>query len=171
MLVGLATAVLLLVGSIFSMLGNPGLGRGRTSALTRSTTWPWPGNLAGCVLGLLGSERACWRPEAPRGDAEPRSKSPKLASDDVGTEKPRPSLADLAMLAFVASLVFMSFEMVAGRLVQRYMGSSIYGWTSVIGVLARRAFSFGNFLGARSLISSRTRNRRAGCSWRRRSSR
>ena len=52
------------------------------------------------------------------------------------------------MLAFVASLVFMSFEMVAGRLVQRYMGSSIYGWTSVIGVLLA-GLSLGNFLGGK----------------------
>ena len=52
------------------------------------------------------------------------------------------------MLAFVASLVFMSFEMVAGRLVQRYLGSSIYGWTSVIGVLLA-GLSAGNFLGGK----------------------
>ena len=42
----------------------------------------------------------------------------------------------------------MSFEMVAGRLVQRYMGSSIYGWTSVIGVLLA-GLSLGNFLGGK----------------------
>ena len=62
--------------------------------------------------------------------------------------QPRPGLADLAVLAFVASLVFMSLEMVAGRLVTRHLGSSIYGWTSVIGVLLA-GLSFGNFLGGK----------------------
>ena len=52
------------------------------------------------------------------------------------------------MLAFVASLVFMALEMVAGRLVTRHLGSSIYGWTSVIGVLLA-GLSFGNFLGGK----------------------
>ena len=52
------------------------------------------------------------------------------------------------MLAFVASLAFMALEMVAGRLVQRHLGSSIYGWTSVIGVLLA-GLSFGNFLGGK----------------------
>ncbi len=55
---------------------------------------------------------------------------------------------DLAVLAFVASLVFMALEMVAGRLVQRHLGSSIYSWTSVIGVLLA-GLSFGNFLGGK----------------------
>ena len=63
-------------------------------------------------------------------------------------ELPRPGLTDLAMLAFVASLAFMALEMVAGRLVQRHLGSSIYGWTSVIGVLLA-GLSFGNFLGGK----------------------
>ncbi len=58
----------------------------------------------------------------------------------------RPSLSDLAVLAFLASLAFMALEMVAGRLVTRHLGSSIYGWTSVIGVLLA-GLSLGNFLG------------------------
>ena len=146
LLVGLATAILLLLGSILSMLGNPSMGAVNLGSYQINYV-ALAGNLAGCVLGFLGAKgllaarRAAAAPE-------PRSKSPKLAGDDVGAEKPRPSLADLAFLAFVASLVFMSFEMVAGRLVQRYMGSSIYGWTSVIGVLLA-GLSLGNFLGGK----------------------
>ena len=74
---------------------------------------------------------------------------------------------------------FMALEMVAGRLVTRHLGSSIYGWTSVIGVLLA-GLSLGNFLGgkiadfiknekqaswlflAASILSS------ASCCWRRR---
>ena len=61
---------------------------------------------------------------------------------------PRPSLSDLAILAFLASLGFMALEMVAGRMVSRHLGSSIYGWTSVIGVLLG-GLSLGNFLGGK----------------------
>ena len=50
--------------------------------------------------------------------------------------------------SFVASLAFMALEMVAGRLVTRHLGSSIYGWTSVIGVLLG-GLSLGNFLGGK----------------------
>jgi MFS family permease len=144
--VGLLTGTLLLIGSIFSMLGNPGLGAVDLSSYQINYV-ALAGNLAGCALGylgitgLLGARRV---EEAATGT----SATSKLGPDAIESDAPRPSLADLAMLAFVASLVFMSFEMVAGRLVQRYMGSSIYGWTSVIGVLLA-GLSLGNFLGGK----------------------
>ncbi len=43
----------------------------------------------------------------------------------------------------------MALEMVAGRMVTRHLGSSIYGWTSVIAVLLA-GLSVGNFLGGRA---------------------
>jgi hypothetical protein len=143
--VGLATAVLLLVGSIFSMLGNPGLGAVDLGSYQINYV-SLLGNLAGCVLGYLGvtglmNARA-------GGETAAKDTDYKLAAEALESDAPRPGLADLAMLAFVASLVFMSFEMVAGRLVQRYLGSGIYTWTSVIGVLLA-GLSFGNFLGGK----------------------
>ncbi len=60
----------------------------------------------------------------------------------------RPKLGDLATLAFLASMGFMALEMVAGRLVTRHLGSSLYGWTSVIGILLG-GLSLGNFLGGK----------------------
>jgi len=73
-------------------------------------------------------------------------------------------LADLAALAFLISLAFMAFEMVAGRLVSRHLGSSIYGWTSVIGVLLG-GLSLGELPGGQDRrFSSRARSRQAGCS-------
>jgi MFS family permease len=71
----------------------------------------------------------------------------KAADGDDG-DAPRTGLGDLAVLAFLASLVFMALEMVAGRLVQRHLGSSIYGWTSVIAVLLA-GLSLGNLLGGK----------------------
>ncbi|MBX6313524.1 MAG: fused MFS/spermidine synthase [Isosphaeraceae bacterium] len=71
---------------------------------------------------------------------------------ETEVEKPAEStgvkLGDLAVLAFVASLTFMALEMVAGRLVSRHLGSSVYGWTSVIGVLLG-GLSLGNYLGGK----------------------
>ncbi|WP_435009977.1 fused MFS/spermidine synthase [Tundrisphaera lichenicola] len=66
----------------------------------------------------------------------------------MGEKPPAPKLSDLAALSFVISLAFMGFEMAAGRLVSRHLGSSIYGWTSVIGVLLG-GLSLGNFLGGK----------------------
>lgn len=66
----------------------------------------------------------------------------------MGELPPRPKLNDLAALAFLISLAFMSFEMAAGRLVSRHLGSSIYGWTSIIGVLLG-GLSLGNLLGGK----------------------
>jgi len=66
-------------------------------------------------------------------------------TDDGG---PVVGLSDLAVLSFIASLTFMSLEMVAGRLVTRHLGSSIYGWTSIIGVLLG-GLSLGNLLGGK----------------------
>ncbi len=73
----------------------------------------------------------------------------------------RTGLADLAMLAFLASMVFMALEMVAGRLVTRHLGSSIYGWSSVIAVLLA-GLSLGNWLGGK--IANFIRNERQA-SW------
>ena len=106
-----------------------------TWARTRSITSSLAGNVAGCRPGILGAGRA---------DACPsRRRRGMAAADKSASRLPtlgrRRSLGRVwptwPMLAFVASLVFMALEMVAGRLVQRHLGSSIYGWTSVIGVL------------------------------------
>jgi hypothetical protein len=51
-------------------------------------------------------------------------------------------------IVFMSSLCFMSIEMCAGRLVSRHIGSSIYTWTTVIGVHFA-GMSIGNYLGGR----------------------
>ena len=76
------------------------------------------------------------------------SESTGVEDDPEDANRPKPSLSDLAVLSFVASLAFMAFEMAAGRLVSRHLGSSIYGWTSIIGVLLG-GLSLGNFLGGK----------------------
>ena len=103
------------------------------------------GNAAACVLAVIGLTELL---RARRTAYPAAAVAGKHAADEVAGDHPRPGLADLALLAFIASLVFMALEMVAGRLVQRHLGSSVYGWTSVIGVLLA-GLSFGNFLGGK----------------------
>lgn len=90
--------------------------------------------LLSALMGLVNLRGAFHRADAALADEEPGG--------------PLPSLRDLAVLSFLASLAFMALEMVAGRLVQRHLGSSVYNWTSVIGVLLG-GLSVGNYLGGK----------------------
>jgi MFS family permease len=49
---------------------------------------------------------------------------------------------------FVSSFCIMVLELVAGRIIARYLGSSLYTWTSVIGVVLA-GITIGNYLGGR----------------------
>ncbi len=140
---GLLGAFLLGLGSIPAVVSR--LNLGSIELLTYQINHLANAGTA-CVLALalfaiaeLFASRRVDGLEAADPDRQPREKTAASGSR---------SLVDLAVLSFVASLVFMSLEMVAGRLVQRHLGSSIYGWTSVIGVLLA-GLSIGNFLGGK----------------------
>ena len=51
-------------------------------------------------------------------------------------------------VAFVSSMGIMVVELVAGRLIARYVGSSLYTWTSIIGVVLA-GIALGNWIGGR----------------------
>jgi len=51
------------------------------------------------------------------------------------------------LTVFCSSACIMILEIVAGRLIARFLGSSLYTWTSIIGVLA--GITVGNYLGGR----------------------
>ncbi len=53
-----------------------------------------------------------------------------------------------AATVFFSSACIMVLELVAGRLIARYLGSSLYTWTSVIGVVLA-GITVGNYLGGR----------------------
>ena len=53
-----------------------------------------------------------------------------------------------AATVFLASACVMVLELVAGRLVARHLGSSLYTWTSVIGVVLA-GITIGNYIGGR----------------------
>jgi spermidine synthase len=139
--VGLLTAILLGLGSIAPVVRMIPV-RGVTLGSIPINPLALGGHILSVVLAIIGILRLV----AARRDA-----AAVTSTEAVGTE-PGPGgktgLADLAVLSFVASLAFMSLEMVAGRLVTRHLGSSIYGWTSIIGVLLG-GLSLGNFLGGK----------------------
>jgi predicted membrane-bound spermidine synthase len=49
---------------------------------------------------------------------------------------------------FVSSACIMTLELVAGRLIARHLGSSLYTWTAVISVVLA-GITVGNYLGGR----------------------
>jgi MFS family permease len=152
---GLAAAVLLGLGSLESinhMLATPGLEI--VVGNVKINLFAGTGHLLVLLLAIRGlaAGRQAIRFTPPQRDLEldlGLTPAPK-------TERTR--LGDLATLAFIASLAFMSLEMIAGRLVARHLGSSIYGWTSVIGVLLG-GLSLGNFLGGKLADHIKTEKR------------
>ena len=94
------------------------------------------GHVAALALAVVSALRL--RAEVARKEVVPEPEAPWE----------RVKFADLAALAFVSSLAFMALEMVAGRLVTRHLGSSVFGWTSVIGVLLG-GLGLGNLLGGK----------------------
>ena len=135
--VGVVTVALLALGSIApvaEMIPPIGVNIGSTPI----NPLILGGHFASLVLAILGliQLKKAWQP----------SEVAFADLDDDSFMGVKPTLRDLALLSFIASMAFMALEMVAGRLVTRHLGSSIYGWTSVIGVLLG-GLSIGNWLG------------------------
>ncbi len=70
-----------------------------------------------------------------------------VKQEDTGTLK-NTSLTVPSLTVFVTSFCIMVLELVAGRLIARHLGSSLYTWTSVIGVVLT-GITIGNYLGGR----------------------
>ncbi len=143
LIVGLLTALLLILGSIQPLVTTLGVG-GVRPRLLHAQLSRGGGQRPGVRPGHHRRDRAGRLPRAGRGGKPADGALAEEPEDD----RPRPGLKDLAALAFLASLAFMAMEMVAGRLVTKHLGSSIYGWTSVIAVLLA-GLSLGNFLGGK----------------------
>jgi MFS family permease len=138
------TALFLGMGSINPLVRSLGLG-GLDLGSYQINYVALAGHLA--ALMLAGASIAGLRSARREGEALEGATAESAGPADASG--PRPSLSDLAILAFLASMAFMALEMVAGRLVTRHLGSSIYGWTSVIGILLA-GLSLGNYLGGRA---------------------
>jgi tetratricopeptide (TPR) repeat protein len=84
-----------------------------------------------------------------------------MATQPLNTPARAPVRFPLAvpiMTAFASNVAFMVFEIVAGRLIARTFGTSLYTWTSVIGVCLA-GMAVGNYLGGR--VADRYRATRA----------
>jgi hypothetical protein len=144
---GLGGCVFLVLGALESIggrLAGPGVMLGGLKV----NAW----GLAGHALTVAAAVSAWATRPAPRKAAEPAPGEPPAGPEE------RLRLGDLSTLAFVASLAFMALEMVAGRLVTRHLGSSVFSWTSVIGVLLG-GLSLGNYLGGK--LADRVRSEKA----------
>ena len=64
------------------------------------------------------------------------------------SEPERKSLFTPCATVFISSFVLLVLELVAGRLIARFLGSSLYTWTSVIGIVLG-GLTIGNYLGGR----------------------
>jgi spermidine synthase len=142
-------------GKVIALVTATLLGLGSIAPVVRAVPVPGiilgsipinPLALAGHALSVILAVVGLARLRAARRAA--RVEESELPAEASGAEGGRTSLADLAVLSFVASMAFMALEMVAGRLVTRHLGSSIYGWTSIIGVMLG-GLSLGNFLGGK----------------------
>ncbi|WP_152050418.1 fused MFS/spermidine synthase [Tautonia marina] len=113
-----------------------------------TTVAPNPLVLVGHGLALVAGGLGVIRLLAARRPIPPSTTSEEPTTGESQTSHRPTRLADLAALAFLISLAFMSLEMVAGRMTTRHLGSSIYGWTSIIGVMLG-GLSLGNLIGGK----------------------
>jgi spermidine synthase len=150
-LAGVLTAALLGLGSIAPLvralhLREIPLGSVPTNPLTLAGHAV---TIALAVLGILRL-RVLARERASEVVLEDEAQKPRTEPEVLNADwtPSRPKLSDLAALSFVASMAFMGLEMAAGRMVTRHLGSSVYGWTSVIGVLLG-GLSLGHYLGGK----------------------
>ena len=70
------------------------------------------------------------------------------SSSAVGSGSAFVGLVIANTTVFVSSYCIMVIELVAGRLIAQYLGSSLYTWTSIIGVVLA-GIAFGNYVGGR----------------------
>jgi len=143
-LIGLLTAVLLGLGSIAPVVRMVPV-KGITLGSIPVNPLALGGHALSVLLALVGLFQLLKARSTEAAEAQPADVAPTSSPASTGS---RVSLFDLAVLSFIASLAFMALEMVAGRLVSRHLGSSVYGWTSIIGVLLG-GLSLGNFLGGK----------------------
>ena len=75
-----------------------------------------------------------------------RALSPRTASESPAAREGWPYTPHVVV--FFSAACIMVIELVAGRLIARHLGSSLYTWTSIIGVVLA-GMSIGNYTGGR----------------------
>ena len=91
-------------------------------------------------------------------DAETSTSLENVSTDWIARVPGRWTWLIPNLTVFVSSLCIMVVELVAGRLIARHVGSSLYTWTSVIGIVLA-GIAIGNYIGGR--LADRYRAREA----------
>ncbi len=106
------------------------------------------------TYSLTGGQRDAsseidWSPQRPTDKASLRAEKPDVGRAQIGGT-PRANarwvLIGCNALVFMSSVCVMVLELTASRLIAKHVGSSLYTWTSVIGVVLA-GITIGNFLG------------------------
>lgn len=111
-------------------------------------TYSIPGGLSGWSPGDIpppnsdGTIRKTPPRNEPTPPVAPTARKPKRSV----ARYPRWELLGFNLLVFVSSVCVMTLELTASRLIAKHVGSSLYTWTSVIGVVLA-GITFGNYLG------------------------
>lgn len=125
---------------------SPGHSDARLEPSGETETYKIPGGLSGWIPGEIPAARAATPAE---------TKGAKGATPDTpGTRRlpsrrsPAPGwqLFGFNLLVFMSSICVMTLELTASRLIGKHVGSSLYTWTSVIGVVLA-GITIGNSLG------------------------
>ncbi|MCL5279828.1 MAG: fused MFS/spermidine synthase [Planctomycetes bacterium] len=101
------------------------------------------------------SKATAWQARTPQGDASPWGRAPTGERRLVGTRSFWRMIIPGAT-AFFTGGCLMILVLAASRLMARSVGSSLYTWTSVVGVVLT-GLSIGNYLGGRSADRYHTR--------------
>jgi MFS family permease len=139
-------------GAVGSILGTFATGFFLLSYFgTRTIVFTASGLLALIGLGLLvafrlpGMGRAALGPDA---TADPARQAPSEREADPAGGAPLWERLQPNLLVFLSGMSIMITEMVAGRIMAKELGSSLYTWTSVIGVILL-GIALGNYTGGK----------------------
>uniref|UniRef100_A0A7C2P5R7 Spermidine synthase n=1 Tax=Schlesneria paludicola TaxID=360056 RepID=A0A7C2P5R7_9PLAN len=110
-------------------------------------TYPIPGGLSGWSPGEVPASKAGTVLKTP-GRNEPSVPAAPTAQKRPRSSRQGDALAlwGYNLLVFLSSVCVMTLELTASRLIAKHVGSSLYTWTSVIGVVLA-GITVGNYLG------------------------
>jgi len=106
-------------------------------------TYPIPGGITGWSPADLPPVATVVHKSPPR--EEPKPRGPRIGGKRI-VKSDWLALAGFNLLVFLSSICVMTLELTASRLIAKHVGSSLYTWTSVIGVVLA-GITIGNYLG------------------------
>ncbi len=126
----------------------PKTAKAKPAAEGEAETYPIPGGLSGWSPGDIPPPKSdgTIRKTPPRNEPTPPAAPTARKAKRAAVRYPGWELFGFNLLVFVSSVCVMTLELAASRLIAKHVGSSLYTWTSVIGVVLA-GITFGNYLG------------------------